>query len=165
MTVSYPNYLDWGTQQTTLENLAAWLPAGFVFTGDGGAERIIGRFVTASFFSTLDVKPQIGRFFTDQEDRPGGDRVMVVSHRLWQRRFGGSPDVVGKSIQVNGGKLDRGWSHAGLTLILRGRQCQQRLFHSAGPDQRSGLHEGSLVAHGFRHREDEDRSNSPASQR
>src|SRR5581483_9469152 len=101
MAVAYPNYLDWRARQTVFENLAARAPAGSVLTGDGEPERIIGRAVTASFFPTLGVRPQLGRFFTEQEDRPGGERVIVLGHGLWQRRFGGDPKVVGRAIQYN----------------------------------------------------------------
>src|SRR5436190_3640566 len=102
LAVSYPNYLDWRAQQTTLENLAAGYWAGGVVTGGGEPERITGRFVSASFFSTLAVKPHSGRFFTDEEDTPGAERVMVLSQRLWQRRFAGNSDIVGKPIQYSG---------------------------------------------------------------
>jgi predicted permease len=102
MDVSYPNYLDWRAQQTTLDNLAAGYWAGGVLTGGGEPERITGRFVTASFFTTLGVNPHAGRFFTDQEDAPGAERVMVLSQRLWQRRFGGNTDVIGKPVQYSG---------------------------------------------------------------
>jgi putative ABC transport system permease protein len=102
MAVSYPNYLDWRAQQTTLENMAARLPAGGILTGGGEPERITGRLVNASFFATLGVQPHVGRFFNDQEDKPGGDRVMVLSQGLWQRRFGGRTDVSGKAVQYNG---------------------------------------------------------------
>ncbi|HSE23703.1 MAG TPA: ABC transporter permease, partial [Pyrinomonadaceae bacterium] len=102
MAIAYPNYLDWRAQQTTLENMSARLPAGGILTGGGEPERITGRSVNASFFATLGVQPYAGRFFTDQEDRPGGEKVIVLSQGLWQRRFGGNAAVVGKPIQLNG---------------------------------------------------------------
>ena len=102
MAIAYPNYLDWRAQQTTLENLTARLPAGGILTGGGEPERITGRWVNATFFPTLGVQPYAGRFFTDQEDRPGGEKVIVLSQGLWQRRFGGNTAVVGKPIQFNG---------------------------------------------------------------
>ena len=102
MSVSYPNYLDWRAQQTIFDNLAARMPAGGVLTGGGEPERVTGRLVTASFFATLGVQPQIGRFFNEEEDRPGTERVIVLSHGLWQRRFGGDPSLIGKAIQYNG---------------------------------------------------------------
>ena len=73
-----------------------------MLTGGGEPERITGRFVTASFFPTLGAKPHVGRFFNDQEDTPGGDRVIVLGQGLWQRRFGGQPEIIGKAIQYNG---------------------------------------------------------------
>ncbi|MCA1624985.1 MAG: ABC transporter permease [Acidobacteria bacterium] len=101
MSVAFPNYLDWRAQQTVFENMAARMPAGGVLTGDGEAERITGRWVTASFFPTLGVRPQVGRFFSDEEDRPGAERVIVLNNGLWQRRFGGDPQVVGRVLQYN----------------------------------------------------------------
>jgi hypothetical protein len=74
MSVAFPNYLDWQAQQTVFEDLAARMPAGGVITGGTEPLRVIGRLVTASFFSTLGVKPHIGRFFSDEEDRPGAER-------------------------------------------------------------------------------------------
>lgn len=71
MSVAYPNYLDWRTRQTVFEDLAARYSAGGVLTGDGEPERVLGRWVTASFFPTLGVKPHLGRFFNEDEDKTG----------------------------------------------------------------------------------------------
>jgi putative ABC transport system permease protein len=111
MAVAFPNYLDWRARQGVFENLGARMPAGGVLTGDGEPERVIGRLVTASFFPTLGVPPQVGRFFDEAEDKPGAERVMVVSYRLWQRRFGGDPDLIGKTILFN----SEGWTVIGVT--------------------------------------------------
>jgi predicted permease len=100
--VAYPNYLDWRARQTVFEDLAARMPTGGVLTGDGGPERITGRSVSASFFHTLGVRPAAGRFFEEDEDRPGGPALMILGHGLWRRRFGADPAVVGKSILYNG---------------------------------------------------------------
>jgi putative ABC transport system permease protein len=101
--VAYPDYLDWRAQQTVFENLAARMPAGGVLTGGGSEpERVIGRLVTASFFPTLGIQPRLGRFFTDAEDRPGAERVIVLSYELWQRHYGGRAQIVGQSVQFNG---------------------------------------------------------------
>jgi hypothetical protein len=62
---------------------------------------VIGRWVTASFFPTLGVKPQIGRFFNEAEDRSGAERVIVLNHGLWQRHFGGDPNLIGQTISYN----------------------------------------------------------------
>ncbi|HLL77419.1 MAG TPA: ABC transporter permease [Pyrinomonadaceae bacterium] len=102
MSVAYPNYLDWRASQTVFEEMAARMPAGGALTGDGEPERVTGRWVTASFFPTLGVRPAAGRFFTEEEDRPGAERVMVISHSLWQRRFGGDERAVGRPVRYNG---------------------------------------------------------------
>ena len=101
MAVAFPDYLDWRGRQTTFEFMAARMPAGGIITGDGDPERVIGQWVTASFFPTLGVKPEAGRFFTDAEDQPGAERVMVISYGLWQRHFGGDPEVIGKPVLYN----------------------------------------------------------------
>jgi putative ABC transport system permease protein len=100
--VAFPNYLDWRAGQNVFEEMAARLPAGGVLTGDGEPERVTGRFVTAGFFRTLGVRPAAGRFFTEEEDRPGGARLLVLSHGLWLRRYGGDPEVVGREVWYNG---------------------------------------------------------------
>jgi putative ABC transport system permease protein len=102
MGVSFPNFLDWRGQQTVFSQMAARLPMGGVIAGEGEPERVIGRAVTANFFQTLEVQPALGRFFSEAEDRPGGAQVIVLSHRLWQRRFGSDPNIVGKAIRFNG---------------------------------------------------------------
>ena len=103
LAVSFPNFLDWRAQQSVFAEVAARLPMGGVITGEGEPERVIGRAVTANFFRTLEVNPALGRFFTEEEDQPGGSRVIVLSYRLWQRHFGGDPTIIGRSIRYNGG--------------------------------------------------------------
>jgi putative ABC transport system permease protein len=108
--VAFPDYLDWRAGQNVFEELAAHLPTGGVLTGDGEPERVIGRMVTASFFRTLGIRPAAGRFFTEEEDRPGGARVMVIGHGLWLRRYGGDPGMVGRAVRYNG----ESWTVAGV---------------------------------------------------
>jgi putative ABC transport system permease protein len=102
MEVSYPDYLDWRAEQQVFVDLAARTSAGGVISGIGEPERVFGRYVTASFFSTLRVQPQIGRFFGEDEDKVGAARVMVIGDGLWRRRFNGDPAVVGRAINYNG---------------------------------------------------------------
>ena len=102
MSVAYPNYRDWRVRQAVFENMAARMQAGGVLTGDGGPERVIGHWVTASFFPTLGIQPHVGRFFTEEEDQLAAERVIVLSHALWQRRFGGDPQAIGRPLQYNG---------------------------------------------------------------
>src|SRR5215212_1511018 len=108
--VAFPDYLDWRASQNVFEEMAARMPAGGVLTGDGEPERVTGRLVTASFFRTLGVRPAAGRFFTEEEDKPGGERLIVLSHDLWQRRYGGDPEVAGRAVRFNG----ESWTVAGV---------------------------------------------------
>src|SRR5262252_10746526 len=79
MGVSYPDYLDWRTEQRVFVDLAARFPAGGIITGIGEPERVFSRYVTASFFTTLGIQPQIGRFFGEDEDKAGAAHVLVIS--------------------------------------------------------------------------------------
>jgi len=100
--VSYPDYLDWRAEQGVFVDLAARTPAGGIISGIGEPERVFGRYVTASFFSTLRVQPQIGRFFGEDEEKPGAARVLVIGDGLWRRRFNADPAVIGRAINYNG---------------------------------------------------------------
>jgi len=102
MEVSYLDYLDWRAEQKVFVDLAARTSAGGVISGIGEPERVFGRYVTASFFSTLRVQPQIGRFFGEDEDQVGAARVMVIGDGLWRRRFNADPAVIGRAINYNG---------------------------------------------------------------
>ena len=102
ISVAYPDYLDWQTQQSVFEEMSARMPTGGVITGANEPERVIGRLVTPSFFSTLGVQPMLGRAFTEAENKPGTPPVIVISHGLWQRQFSGASDVIGKTIMYNG---------------------------------------------------------------
>src|SRR5262249_24183280 len=102
MGVSYPDYLDWRAEQGVFVDLAARFPAGGVITGIGEPERVFGRYVTASFFTTLGIQPQIGRFFGEDEDKAGAAHVMVITDGLWRRVFNADPAVIGRAINYNG---------------------------------------------------------------
>jgi predicted permease len=101
--VAFPDFLDWRARLTTFEDISAALIIGGVLSGDGSdAERVFGRAVTKEFFATLGTPLQLGRTFTAEEDQPGGARVIVLSHAIWQRRYGGDTDVVGRATNYNG---------------------------------------------------------------
>jgi putative ABC transport system permease protein len=78
------------------------LGTGFNLVGDGLPERIRGAHVTAGFFPTAGVQPMLGRNFLPEEDRPGGRRAVVLSHRLWARRFASDPRILGRQLVLNG---------------------------------------------------------------
>lgn len=101
--VSYPNFVDWRNQTTALENVAAVRTReSFNLTGAGESERLAGRLVSANFLATLGVKPIRGRDFLAEEDQPGAKPVVIISHALWQRRFGADESVVGKQLTLSG---------------------------------------------------------------
>src|SRR5215467_11034075 len=102
MEVSYPDYVDWRAEQRVFVDLAARASAGGVISGIGEPERVFGRYVTASFFSTLRVQAQIGRFFGENEDKVGAARVMVIGDGLWRRLFNPDPGGVGRAVNNNG---------------------------------------------------------------
>jgi len=102
MSVAYPNFEDWRAGNQSFDQLAAFNDTSFNLTGSGEPERVLGRRVSASFFSILDVKPALGRTFLAQEDQLGQTPVVVLSHALWERRFGADPHVLGKTMVMNG---------------------------------------------------------------
>jgi MacB-like periplasmic core domain len=87
------NFFDWRRMNRTFADMAATRGAVSSLAGDGAPEQIRGRATTSSFFSLLGVRPQLGRTFTETEDRDGRP-VVVISHGLWQRRYGADPSVV-----------------------------------------------------------------------
>ena len=100
--ISYPNFLDWREGNKTFTALAAFRPDNLNLTGMGDAERLKAEMVSATFFPILGVKPIAGRVFSEQEDQVGAAPVALISEGLWKRKFGASPDTVGKSITLNG---------------------------------------------------------------
>src|ERR1700755_2851526 len=100
--VSAPEFTDFSTRSTSFERVAAYSAGGFNMTGAGEPERIQGLQATSGLFPALGVAPLKGRAFMEEEDRPGADAVVVISHSLWQRRFGGDPDILNKTLTLDG---------------------------------------------------------------
>jgi predicted permease len=100
--VSWPDYLSWRDQNRTFAALGLYTWSSHTISGEGEAERVESAEVTANLFPLLGVRPLLGRGFTAAEEVPGNDRVILLSHGLWQRRFGGARDVVGRVIRVGG---------------------------------------------------------------
>jgi predicted permease len=99
--VSPPNLHDWQQQSHTFGQIAAFNPRGFSLTGTSEPEHLPGTFVSVGLFPMLGANPLLGRNFLPDEGRPGGNRAVIISFALWQRRFGGDPDLVGKSLTLN----------------------------------------------------------------
>ena len=100
--VSVGNYFVMKERSRTFESIAARSGATFNLTEGGDPERVLGAHITASYFPLLGVQPALGRVFTEAEDAPGAPQVAVLSHRLFVRRFGGDPGVVGRTVLLSG---------------------------------------------------------------
>jgi putative ABC transport system permease protein len=98
----YPTYADLRKEARTIQSSAALSGWSATLTGEGqDAERVDGARVTWEYFRTVGITPAIGRDFEQEEDRPDGPGVVIISDSLWRRRFGADPNVVGKPITVN----------------------------------------------------------------
>ena len=120
-------FLDWKTQNKVFESMAAFgIDAGLNLTGDHEPERITAVPVSANLFEVLGVKPTLGRSFRVQEETPGNDQVVILGHGLWQRRFGSDPNMVGKTVLLDGrsylvvGIMPPGFVFPGKTGVLYG---------------------------------------------
>ncbi|HET6975489.1 MAG TPA: ABC transporter permease [Pyrinomonadaceae bacterium] len=100
--VSPANFIDWKEQSRSFETLAGIEPSGFTLVGDGEPERFSTWLVTSGFFQVAGTDALLGRTFTDEDYQPGNNRVIVLAHGLWQRRFGGDPTIIGRKLTLNG---------------------------------------------------------------
>ena len=101
MSVSAGNINIWRNQTQSFEDVAAFHTGSAVITGEGEPERISGAGVSSNLLPMLGYQPIIGRNFLPEENRPGGEDVIILSHALWQRRFGGDPAILGQSITLD----------------------------------------------------------------
>src|SRR5688572_6312797 len=100
--VAPATFLDWRAQNAVFERIAAYSGGSGTFVDASGPERLASGAVSWDLFELLRVAPALGRGFRPEEDMPGKANVIVLSHSLWQRRFGGDPGVLGRSISLNG---------------------------------------------------------------
>jgi putative ABC transport system permease protein len=100
--VAPATFLDWRQQNTVFSQIAAMNSTGATLVSSTGAERIAGGLVSWDTFDLLQVAPALGRSFRAEEDAPGKDDVIILSHGMWQRRFGGDPAILGKSVTLSG---------------------------------------------------------------
>jgi putative ABC transport system permease protein len=97
-----PEYLDYRARTRSLSGLAALANWSGSMAGDGAAERLTGARMSANAFTVLGVTAVAGRLLTESDDRPDAAPVVVLSYRVWQRRFGGSASAIGQSMRING---------------------------------------------------------------
>ena len=101
LSLSYLNFKDWRDQSHSFEAVGAVRNNVMTMTGGAEAERLPSQNVTANLFDLLGIKPELGRTFSDAEDKPGGPPVAVISHSLWERRFSSSPSVLSQTITLD----------------------------------------------------------------
>lgn len=124
--VTYPEFRFLQQNVQGLVRLAARAPVGFDLYAGGEAERVHGLRVSSGYFRVLGVPPALGRGFTTAEDRLGGPRVAILSHELWERRFAGARDIVGRTILLDGepytviGVMPAGFRSAGNVTVQGG---------------------------------------------
>jgi len=102
MSVSIHDYRDWRERQRSFDHLAASYQGTVNIRGTERAERFDGAFMTANAFDILGVQPTLGRSFREEEEQVGAPQVVLLGYRVWQERYGGSPDVLGQTVTVNG---------------------------------------------------------------
>jgi len=120
-------FLDWKKQNNAFESMAAFgIDKALSLTGDHEPERVTAAPVTANLFEVLGVNPTLGRYFRVEEEIPGQDQVVILSHRLWQRRFSSDPNLPGKTVLLDGrsylvvGIMPPGFVFPGMTGVLYG---------------------------------------------
>jgi putative ABC transport system permease protein len=102
--VAVANFVDWRKQNKVFDDMAALSFRSFNITGDGEPEKVMAYGATANFFPLLGATPALGRNFLPDEDKPGGPKVTILSHGLWQRRYGADRGILGRDILLNGEK-------------------------------------------------------------
>ena len=100
--VSAGNYVDWQAELKSFDQLAAINYASFNLNEGDTPERVFGALVSWNYFAVFGARPILGRVFSREEDQPGRDGVIVLSHELWERSFGGDSSVLGRDLRVNG---------------------------------------------------------------
>jgi putative ABC transport system permease protein len=100
-TVAPANYLDWKTQNRSFEQMAAFEWWGMALTSGGYPENLLALRVSKEFFPLLRANAMLGRTFVPEEDEPGHERVILLSHRLWQTHFNADPHIIGREVELD----------------------------------------------------------------
>src|SRR3984893_17524366 len=129
---SFPDYLEWKKNATTLDGIAAITEATFIISGGDKPERYLGGQISADAFSFLGVQPILGRQFRPEEDELNAPPVAVIGYQVWQEHFGGDRGVVGKLIPINGkqvtviGVMPKGWRFPEICDIWMPLQMEEK---------------------------------------
>ena len=99
---SFPKFHDWKARNRVFAAIGGSTQASFVLTGAGSPEQVNGLYTTASLNDVFRAQPILGRWYTEEEDRFGGPKIVVLAHKLWQRRFNGSSSVIGRRLMFDG---------------------------------------------------------------
>jgi len=102
MSIAWPNFTDWLTQQNVFQDLGVYVGTSYSLTGDGEPLRLDISRVTAGALAALQVSPALGRVFTADDDKPGANPTVLLSHALWQNRFGGDVNILNRWISLDG---------------------------------------------------------------
>jgi len=132
MSISWPNYADWRSRNNVFEKIGVYNGSSYNLTGSGEPERLQAGQFSADMFAALRVNAALGRVFTNEEDKPGAGPVVVLGHALWQKRFGGDPNIVNRTIKLN----DRDYTVIG--VMPAGFQFPSRLDIWVSAGQLSG---------------------------
>ena len=100
--VAPANFLDWQQQTKSMQAMTIWMWDSVSLTGEGTPDKAQGYLVMSNFFSLCGVQPLLGRTFLPDENKPGNEKVIVLSHGLWVARFGSDPQIIGRAIHVDG---------------------------------------------------------------
>jgi predicted permease len=101
-TNGYPDYVDWKAQNTVFSDMMAYTPSLAALSLTDRSRMAMGELVTGSYFPLLGVRAALGRTLLPEDDVPGAERVVVLSHRAWTRDFGSSPQALGQSLRIHG---------------------------------------------------------------
>ncbi|HEU0178331.1 MAG TPA: ABC transporter permease [Blastocatellia bacterium] len=99
--IAYPNFNDWRAQSKSFERMASYYTNDMALTGVATPVNLRSAVVSPDLFATLGVKPQLGRWFVAEEEKPG-IRAAIINNGLWRRQFGGDPNIVGRALTLNG---------------------------------------------------------------
>jgi putative ABC transport system permease protein len=99
---SFPKYHDWLDRNQVFSAMCGSVPNQLTMTGQGEPERLMGVSATATLLDVFQVRPRLGRWFTEREDQPGAGHVAVLSYRFWMRRFNGAPNILSQRLILDG---------------------------------------------------------------